>query len=166
MVSWTPMGCGASVMAPYGRRRDPKQHARRRSGGFDPPPGERPIVTPPTSIRGGPPGNIVLPPENMKVNLHIQSALAPKLEPGMADTPVGKAADEYKYFCPLCMCVPNCSQPPTETLSACSLSRSEHACSHPRASLTHALSSSMLPGCFTGPSWRQIAAANTSARFA
>ena len=30
-----------------------------------------------------------------------------RIEAGMAATPMGSLADEFKFFCPLCMCAAN-----------------------------------------------------------
>ena len=83
------MGCGASIFGNCDSRR---QHLiDARSG----------IVTPPNGQRGDNDNNMAL-----KKSLRIDTKAPSRSDVGVAETPIGKQADEYSYYCPLCMYVP------------------------------------------------------------
>jgi len=93
------MGCGASVLY------KPRRAQKLSGGGSDLPPlaAPRPTpldITPPGSAAGSARSD-VRPLNTRPAALSIY--VPTKVEPGMADTPVGKAAEDFKYFCPLCM---------------------------------------------------------------
>ena len=79
------MGCGASIL----HRRPDSKRARLHE--------QRDIVTPPESRSRA--GGL-----NKRVDgLTIDASVPSRNDMGIAETPVGKQADEYKYYCPLCM---------------------------------------------------------------
>ena len=81
--SGRPMGCGASI---FGRRDSKRQPLLSTRLG---------LVTPPQgSERPGAKG----------AGLWIDTNLPSRKDVAVAETPVGKQAEEYKYYCPLCMC--------------------------------------------------------------
>jgi hypothetical protein len=94
-VNQVAMGCAASVM---GRRAVPyttKQALLRddlREG----------LVTPPNGDQAPLHPNATRLPLG-KAGLRIDPIIASRSEAGIAETPVGKQAEEYKYYCPLCM---------------------------------------------------------------
>ena len=84
-----PMGCGASMQA------SSDKPAKRGWFGLtrQPPP----AAAAPTRIT-------TPPPEGLRIDANARSAPAMRRQDyGMAATPVGKQAEEYKFFCPLCM---------------------------------------------------------------
>ena len=83
-----PMGCGASIQA------SPDKPAKRGWFGLTRQP-------PPAAAA---PTRITTPPEGLRIQANARSAPAMRRQDfGMAATPVGKQAEEYKFFCPLCM---------------------------------------------------------------
>ena len=94
-----PMGCGASIFGRRDSKRQPLLSARRG------------LVTPPQgSERPGAKG----------AGLWIDTNLPSRKDVAVAETPVGKQAEEYKYYCPLCMCA-NASSQSTTVLSRATL---------------------------------------------
>ena len=82
------MGCGASIQA------SPDKPAKRGWFGLTRQP-------PPAAAA---PTRITTPPEGLRIQANARSAPAMRRQDfGMAATPVGKQAEEYKFFCPLCM---------------------------------------------------------------
>jgi hypothetical protein len=93
------MGCGASIFGRRDSKRQPLLSARRG------------LVTPPQgSERPGAKG----------AGLWIDTNLPSRKDVAVAETPVGKQAEEYKYYCPLCMCA-NASSQSTTVLSRATL---------------------------------------------
>ena len=88
------MGCGASIFAWRGAS---SLDARPM---LEPAPAvaSRGLVTPPEGRRPLPHGA-----PTAKKGLRIDTAAASREKAGLSETPVGKAADEYKYYCPICM---------------------------------------------------------------
>jgi hypothetical protein len=93
------MGCGASVC---GRRNNKHEHMAEA---------RRALITPP-EVQGRAGSGMVTPPEGQgradsgmvkKGDLRIDTAAPSRSDVGIAETPVGKQAEEYKYYCPLCM---------------------------------------------------------------
>ncbi|KAL1525110.1 hypothetical protein AB1Y20_019982 [Prymnesium parvum] len=99
------MGCGASVdKRIWGSRKRGKLPAPAPAPQAQPFPRDN-IVTPPTGQRGESHG-LITHPVNARQNLRIETAHAPaasRREAGLAVTPVGKQADEFRFFCPVCM---------------------------------------------------------------
>lgn len=94
------MGCGASICC----KREPLLPANRQG-----------LVTPPDGRRGA---GI----NKAAHGLRIDPVALTRKEAGMAETPMGKAAEEYRYYCPLCMCAPArppCSPPHARSPVAC-----------------------------------------------
>lgn len=82
------MGCGASIQA------SSDKPAKRGWFGLTRQP-------PPAAAA---PTRITTPPEGLRIEANARSAPAMRRQDyGMAATPVGKQAEEYKFFCPLCM---------------------------------------------------------------
>ena len=83
-----PMGCGASIHA--------SSDKPAKKGWFgltrQPPPA------------AAAPTRITTPPEGLRIEANARMAPAVRRhDVGMAATPVGKQAEEFKFFCPLCM---------------------------------------------------------------
>ena len=101
------MGCGASICNNvFGPS---SQKARRGSGS-----GRLPLLPSGSQYQNSSTAaGLVTPPGNRsrlqqghlgkKGGLRIDTAIASREKAGLAETPIGKAADEYKYYCPLCM---------------------------------------------------------------
>ena len=79
------MGCGASVC---GRRNNKHEHMAEA---------RRALITPPEGQGRAGSGMV------KKGGLRIDTAAPSRSDVGIAETPVGKQAEEYKYYCPLCM---------------------------------------------------------------
>ena len=99
------MGCGASICRACAP--PPKQQSSDQSREALLLPQQRGLVTPPGSRRASrnaqnPPAQQLQRPP-LTVGLRIDTALASREKEGIAETPIGKAADEYKYYCPICM---------------------------------------------------------------
>ena len=88
------MGCGASILGTRPKKQ-PLLLADRR-GLVTPPTGSRPERGPPAPAGGG---GVRRPTKGLK----IDTAAAAREKAGLAETPIGKVADEYKYYCPICM---------------------------------------------------------------
>ena len=101
------MGCGASICRACAP--PPKQSADQSREALLLPQ-QRGLVTPPGSRRASrnahnPPTQQLHQQPGLKAGLRIDPRLAEasREKEGIAETPIGKAADEYKYYCPICM---------------------------------------------------------------
>ena len=80
------MGCGASIFR-GGLFASSQPLLRAEANAPSTPPGSR----------SGSTGGLIKP------GLRIDTALMSREKAGLAETPIGKAADEFKYYCPICM---------------------------------------------------------------
>ena len=88
------MGCGASIC---NKLRAGSDHAAPLLASDH----QRGLVTPPGSRRTSRQAPIVA--NGKAFGLKIDTGMTTREKAGLAETPMGKAADEYKYYCPLCM---------------------------------------------------------------
>jgi len=129
-----PMGCGASIFGRRDSKRQPLLSARRG------------LVTPPQgSERPGAKG----------AGLRIDTNLPSRKDVAVAETPVGKQAEEYKYYCPLCMCANASSQSTNSPVSCNTLPSVAHTCYEPALR--------PFTGCSSSRYWRCRAASSRSA---
>ena len=129
-----PMGCGASIFGRRDSKRQPLLSARRG------------LVTPPQgSERPGAKG----------AGLWIDTNLPSRKDVAVAETPVGKQAEEYKYYCPLCMCANASSQSTNSPVSCNTLPSVAHTCYEPALR--------PFTGCSSSRYWRCRAASSRSA---
>ena len=88
------MGCGASIC---NKLRAGSDHATPLLASDH----QRGLVTPPGSRRTSRQAPLVT--NGKAFGLKIDTGMTTREKAGLAETPMGKAADEYKYYCPLCM---------------------------------------------------------------
>ena len=100
------MGCGASLLLPADGappRRGSWAGNRRPPSRIRAPASPDGMAGTAQASSGGGAGDISVTTPSAAARRRQQAY--EELEAGMAATPMGSLADEFKFFCPLCMCV-------------------------------------------------------------